>query len=627
MLKKIYKQIATSYFKKIDGFGLAVFRIFYSLVFLMEVVQLYYFRHLVFDPVPFLKPSELDFGPVLIIWMVCILFITVGIFTRTAVIINYLFTVLFFGLCTTFEYHMFYVFTGVNFLLMFLPVSKVFSLDRLSLKLKYSNTKLFYDPPRTVSQLSYTIPLLLAVAFVYFDSIFFKVTSHMWLSGLGFWLPASMPIVAQVDSSLVLNMEFVSRFLGYLTFAFELVFLFTFWLKKFRVPLLIIGIGLHVGILIEFAIPWFGLGVTAIYILLVPVGCWKKWKSFPVKRQRLTFYFDNVCPLCIRTKIIIEHFDIRKRIKFLSIDSHYQDQPAFKKLNYDDLLRNIYSVNEKGVVFKGFDTYVQVANAIPFMKPLSWLMRIPGIYHLGCRLYDYVARNRNTERCTEDNCGYTPLVIPADPGKKKFFHSLSVADLKITGITFGLVALVFLQFCVSLNSGLPSKAFRLILGKKENSVRKFSIGLKGFTSPFLGITNHGVFMDHHMMNYNHLFAVTYLAPHGIEIWLPMTLPSGMPGWYIYGSELVKWTFRVNNPLVDQQQVLDGIERFSAFWAVKHGVDLKNAQFKIKMKEIESSLVWKKDFLKKNIANPWRDIGTAEWQDEKFSCKIENIDGM
>ena len=39
--------------------GLAVFRIVYSAVLIAEVAQLFYFRALVFDRVPYLAPSEI----------------------------------------------------------------------------------------------------------------------------------------------------------------------------------------------------------------------------------------------------------------------------------------------------------------------------------------------------------------------------------------------------------------------------------------------------------------------------------------------------------------------------------------------------------------------------------------
>src|SRR5690606_40702502 len=114
---------------------------------------------------------------------------------------------------------------------MFLPLSNTFSLDRLILKLKYSNTRFRYNPAQTVSVLAYYLPLLMGIGFVYFDSLFFKYTSHLWLNGLGMWLPASMPQAVLFDISFLLNIKFLVIALGYITLIFETIFLFTFWKK------------------------------------------------------------------------------------------------------------------------------------------------------------------------------------------------------------------------------------------------------------------------------------------------------------------------------------------------------------------------------------------------------------
>ncbi len=77
----------------------------------------------------------------------------------------------------------FYAYMSVNFLLMFMPVSTQWSLDRLLLKLKYSNTRFQYQPPRTVSSLAYSIPVFMAVAMVYADSVLYKLNDPIWLHG------------------------------------------------------------------------------------------------------------------------------------------------------------------------------------------------------------------------------------------------------------------------------------------------------------------------------------------------------------------------------------------------------------------------------------------------------------
>ena len=61
---------------------------------------------------------------------------------------------------------------------MFINTSQVFSFDRLRSKLKYSNSRSLYNPVRKVSILNYYILILVAIGFVYFDSIFFNNSAN-----------------------------------------------------------------------------------------------------------------------------------------------------------------------------------------------------------------------------------------------------------------------------------------------------------------------------------------------------------------------------------------------------------------------------------------------------------------
>lgn len=83
-------------------------------------------------------------------------------------------------------------------------------------------------------------------------------------------------------------------------------------------------------------------------------------------------------------------------------------------------------------MYKGLDTYIQVFNAITYLRPISWILRIPGVYHLGKVVYQFVAKNRNTERCTEENCGYTPPSLPPDEDQFKILQNYTLKDLKIS---------------------------------------------------------------------------------------------------------------------------------------------------------------------------------------------------
>jgi len=632
MLGILYNKIKLLYNKKVSGYGLAIFRIVYCAILLCEVAYLFYFRHLVFDKIPFVIPGEIEMWPILIFWMISIVFIIFGLFTRVAAIINYILTVSIIGTISSFEYHMFYSYLGMNFLLIFLPINRCISIDRLVLKLKYSNTRFLYNPPTSVSVLSYYIPILIGIAFVYFDSVFFKLTSDIWMNGLGLWLPASMPQAVFIDTTFLLNQKYLVLGLGYLTLFFEAVFLFTFWRKKFRTPLLIVGVGLHLGILVCFPIPFFALGVVALYLLMVPVGFWENIvkKHINSRNKYVTFYYDMECPLCNRTRIILSHLDIRHRIEFKSVQLHAESEPALHGIPMDRLFEDIHSVDKTRKVYIGLDTYLRVFNAIFYLKPIAWLLRIPGIYYLGKKFYRLIARNRITERCTEEACGYTPPRIPTDDDKIKILADFTLAEFKAFVCFNALMIAVLFQLIVTYNSPLITN-FRIATGIENTAPARFiSSGMNKIqllTKVFFGVTHHGVFMDSHFDGYNHSISILYKSPNGNKIWLPITSSKGTSGDYLFGFNWVKWTFRVNAPSVDQEKLKIGIRDFTAFWAKKNGISLKNASFEIRVKKIRVPQKWEEDFFRKQIRNPWVVAGEVFWRDEKFEAKLRDIEKM
>ncbi len=581
-LKNISTKISNLYDKKIDSIGLAVFRILYGIVLLMEAIHLFYFRHLTFDYVPYLEKAEIDFSIPILLWMVSIILIIFGAFTRFATILNYLLTVIIIGTMKTFEYHVFYTYLGLNFLLIFLPISQQLSLDRSFLKLKYSSARFQYNPPTKVSQLYYFFPLVMGIAFVYFDSIFYKFTSPLWLNGLGMWKPANLPMISHFDLSFLSQTEFLIKGLGFLTLIFELVFIFFFWNKKFRIPLLIIGVGLHLGILIEFPIPFFALSVIGLYSLLVPI---RFWRFFKIKKRdsSLLFYYDAECPLCIRTKITIEHLDVFKKIEFKSVQYYAKDEVALKNINEEELYNDIYSVDKKGIVRKGIATYIAVFKRIWYIAPLGYLLQFPGIYTLAKRIYAYVAKNRTTERCTDDNCSYSIPVLPEDQNNIKILQNLNLGQIKKYGVLF-VFGVLFLFNTFSVIDTFVSRAPFINKTIVSKVVHTLYNPIRLFNHTFFGITKHGVFMDGHFNGYNHIVSVYYVDKNENKVRLPIITEEGLPDYYNYGANWVKWTFRVVGTRINEKTLSKGLRRFSAFWAHKHNIDLTDAKFIIKEKK-------------------------------------------
>lgn len=291
------------YDKKISAKGLGVFRIFFSLNLFLEVFRIFRYRQLYFDPIPFIDISSFDYTIPLLLWMFILLLLVLGLFTKVVSILSYIFTLWIINDSSFFEYHMNYTYLGVGFIMMFIPLSNSYSLDNLWKKYK----KVTHLPNQRVSVLYHYLIIFFGLAVVYFDSLFFKFKCDLWMRGLGVWLPASIPQITISKHQWLLNQEIIIKGLGYLTFFFELIFPFTFFIKKLRPYLLVIGLGLHIGILIEFPIPYFAIGVLAIYLLMVPVSFWDKLEGFLLNKRINNLHLEDINEVATHFK-----FNLRK---------------------------------------------------------------------------------------------------------------------------------------------------------------------------------------------------------------------------------------------------------------------------------------------------------------------------
>lgn len=618
------------YFKRVDATGLAIFRIAFFLVFFMEVLQMFEFRHLVYDTVPFIQPADIEPSYILVSWLLTIGCLVLGLFTRVAAIINYILTVHFMGLTVLHEYHMFHVYLIVNFLVIFLPVSQVISLDAIWKRLKYSSTRTRYTTNGNVPVVAYYAVVFTGIGLVYFDSIFYKSMSHMWQTGLAFWLPCSIPFAVNFDNSFILNIKWLCVGLSFLSLFFETTFIFVFFRKRWRWPVFILGAGLHFSILFEYPIPWFALGYVAMYLLVVPHYFWK-WcgRKLRYKQPRYTFLYDGECPLCVRTVIVLESFDILGAIRFMALQRGGSELQAVQGIDLDVLLNDIHVVSASGKLYRGVDSYAHVLTKIPLFFWLGWLMQIPGPKQFAAACYRAIADSRITQRCTDDNCGYTPPLIPKDSDSIKLTQTLTLGALRVRFIALGIFLLLMLQLNSTYNSDAVNALKQQTGWDKtgiERRIQSYTQPIRGFSKVFWGIKGHNVFLDAHFAGYNHIIAVEYIDPKGEQnIWLPITDYSGMPGEYQVGPLWTRWAFRVNGTRVREDNLKRGFRDFTAFWIGTTHHSFKDARFRIWVKYMDTPVGWEYNFLRNQMAKPWHDAGTVQWLDKQFSTDIVNIE--
>ncbi len=602
--------------KKVDALGLAVFRILYAVVLFCEISQLYKFRHIIYDKNPFSNTGEIDVTFIFFIWFLILGLIMIGLFTRISLILNYLFGVIIFSSANYYEYHIFYIYVTVNFLLLFIPVSRVFSIDSLIKKIKYSEIGHEYKTDRMILEINYLILVFAGIALVYFDSIFLKLSSPMWLDGLGMWLPSSLPMAVWNDTSVILNQEFLIKFLGYFVIVFECVFIFLFWIKRLRVPLMIIGILFHIGILFIYPIPWFALTVIALYLLMLPEKYWKKISNlFKSKSYSFQFLYDLESPLHNKIVIAIKHMDLFSKINCLPIQQITSKQSSLKDIPEKEVLMKIHGVNNSGKYYIGYNTYVQLFFHLIYTFPIALLMILPGISFLCKKLYNLISgRKIKSVNISESKAASN---FSKQQKTSLFLKGWSEENITIFFWKMILIVLFFFQCLVIWTT--PFIQSRI---SKTNPINQIEHILyyktKFFAKKYLGVMRHTVFLNDHFYNYTHIYKVTFLNEKNEEILVPLIDNNGMPAKYISGPTWRYYAFGISYSMLEfqtnQTNLETGLIPFLIYFLDQKKIRENKLTFKLYVKDIDKPHKWKKDFLREQIKKRWQEAGL---------CKMEN----
>lgn len=610
------------FFKRIDARGLAIFRIAYVLVLYFELDQLNTFAPVLYDPVPHLVPSEFRFSLAFFFWKIILFFIGIGLFTRFFTAINFILGIIVFHSFVRYEYHVFYSYVAVNVLLLFMPLSRVWSIDSIIEKVKARRGKLWVSPETSVFAINYLFPVFSVIGLVYFDSIFYKLTSPMWMKGLGMWLPANLPIASWNEHVIISNIEWLVKSMGYLVIVFETLFIFLIWFKPFRIPLLVIGMGLHLGILVEFPIPWFALAACGVYLLMVPVWVWKLFDVKPSSNPFLVYYDDNYL-VYNRLAVIVKSFDAFNRIEFRA-------KSTFSG-NWDNKITQsgFFGLNQNSELKSSFDLLSAIFKNLVWTYPLFIVLKIPGLSIVFARLFEFASSRLDRSEQVDSE-----LKIETKRNSNFLFKGWNkVGFTKAAWISLFVIH-VYLQFMVSLTSALPVQFYKdtgFIKSEYFKYIKQLSAKHGGVGLAFFGITHHPVFMDFHFQGYNHVFKVAFENADGSETTLPLINEKGMPDKYVRGAFWVNYTFHTSNQHFTWDRYLSGTTRYARFWLQTKGISVDTPRkFKVYVSRMEVPNDWEIDFLHKSIkALNWQPAAeiVVQGKNEEYKRIIEKIEAF
>ena len=108
--------------------------------------------------------------------------------------------------------------------------------------------------------------------------------------------------------------------------------------------------------------------------------------------DRLVVWFDGACPLCRREIAFMRRLDRRGSIDFVDIGSLAEGQCP---LDRDQLLSRFHA-RENGRLVSGAEAFAAMWRAIPLLRPLGLLARVPVVQAVLERCYKGFLRFRPT---------------------------------------------------------------------------------------------------------------------------------------------------------------------------------------------------------------------------------------
>jgi len=109
----------------------------------------------------------------------------------------------------------------------------------------------------------------------------------------------------------------------------------------------------------------------------------------------LKVYYDGICPGCRRDRARYERWagEAGKQVAWCDVTEHQQELRN-KGVDPQAALLSLHVEEEGGPIREGIDAYILLMRRVPRLRPLAWLIGLPGLKPLLRRLYDGWVRRR-----------------------------------------------------------------------------------------------------------------------------------------------------------------------------------------------------------------------------------------
>jgi predicted DCC family thiol-disulfide oxidoreductase YuxK len=200
------------------------------------------------------------------------------------------------------------------------------------------------------------------------------------------------------------------------TVVFEGTFLLAILVPRITWVYLVVGAGMHIGILVTMAAPF--LQWVVLYTAFLPTlstnfpGSWIRARIAAPRKWAIIF--DGRCPLCIRSMVFLDYADARKNLEFVDLEADWGRVGSLAPdLTRERALHVMHVVTPEGAVLGGFFAFKELTRALPLLWPLALLTHAPLADRIGPKVYQFVADRRGREPCGAEGCLVRASEAPA----------------------------------------------------------------------------------------------------------------------------------------------------------------------------------------------------------------------
>jgi predicted DCC family thiol-disulfide oxidoreductase YuxK len=112
-------------------------------------------------------------------------------------------------------------------------------------------------------------------------------------------------------------------------------------------------------------------------------------------RASLTVYYDAACPRCVADRERYERLAGKQAAAVSWVDVNAQpDLLRGKGIEPHEALRALHVEDARGNIHRELDAYAVLMDPVPALRPLGWLLRLPGVRTVLARIYRWSVLRR-----------------------------------------------------------------------------------------------------------------------------------------------------------------------------------------------------------------------------------------